>query len=293
MAEGRKRFLEVFDELEQGGRCGDMAEALSAIADGERDVSGAEAVHVHLRTCGACRAKLRAFRGVPDRVLELLPLGAVDVSTRGQASAWIGERLRARRPRRSRRSATRWRRAGPPRPRPPRWRRRAARAERGWPRSARRLALCGATAAGGAACVAGGVVAPPVIGGADEKPPAIEAEQAPAPAPIDQADVIPAATVADPGTDGAVAAAPDPAPAPTPVEQKSQQFNFEQAATRLRPRRPLRRPATSAVRPPAAAAAAPEAGAQGEEGSASSESVPWPRRRARTRAAAHRSRSAS
>jgi RNA polymerase sigma factor (sigma-70 family) len=94
MAEGRKRFLEVFADIEQGRRCEELATALSALADGERDVIGAEDVSVHLRTCGSCRAKLRAFRAIPDRVLELMPTGpAVDMSIGGRAHEWVGERV--------------------------------------------------------------------------------------------------------------------------------------------------------------------------------------------------------
>ncbi len=93
MAEGRKRFIEVFDELEHGDRCEDISSALSAMADGEREVSGADAVQVHLRSCATCRAKLRAFRAVPDRVLELMPLGGIDATTKGHASQWIADRF--------------------------------------------------------------------------------------------------------------------------------------------------------------------------------------------------------
>ena len=94
MAEGRKRFLEVFASIEEGRRCGQLSMALSALADGERDVVGAEDVQVHLRTCGSCRAKLRAFRAIPDRVLELMPAGpAIDQSTGGRAHEWLSDRV--------------------------------------------------------------------------------------------------------------------------------------------------------------------------------------------------------
>ena len=94
MAEGRKRFLEAFASIEEGRRCGQLSMALSALADGERDVVGAEDVQVHLRTCGSCRAKLRAFRAIPDRVLELMPTGpAIDQSTGGRAHEWLSDRV--------------------------------------------------------------------------------------------------------------------------------------------------------------------------------------------------------
>ena len=118
MAEGRKRFLEVFAEIEQGKRCADYAAALSALADGEPRPEGAPDVQAHLRGCGPCRAKLRAFRGVPDRVLEALPAGP---AARASTGGWRprvdrregrrclaegeGGRLRGDEPRRRRRDA--------------------------------------------------------------------------------------------------------------------------------------------------------------------------------------------
>jgi RNA polymerase sigma factor (sigma-70 family) len=94
MAEGRKRFLQVFSDIEQGRRCEELATALSALADGERDVAGAGEVSEHLRSCATCRARLRAFRAIPDRVFELLPTGpAVDQSSGGRAQEWLADRL--------------------------------------------------------------------------------------------------------------------------------------------------------------------------------------------------------
>lgn len=93
MAEGRKRFLQVFAELEQGNRCDEIASALSAVADGEAGTREADGVEIHLRSCGACRAKLRAFRAIPQKVLELMPAGpALDQSIGGRAHEWIAER---------------------------------------------------------------------------------------------------------------------------------------------------------------------------------------------------------
>jgi len=230
MAEGRKRFLEVFDELEQGARCDELTGTLSAIADGERDVQGADAVHIHLRSCGACRAKLRAFRTVPGRVLELFPFGpAADVTTRGHASQWLGERVVSATEKVKELGYSITARGSGDGPA-------TQIATSGGTRGAgmaaigKALALCGATAAGGAACVAGGVVTPPVIGDGAEEKPAIEAEQRPVETPIDQGEVAPATPAAptDPVAQPAPAAT-EPAPAPTPTQQASKQFNFEQA----------------------------------------------------------------
>ena len=86
MAEGRKRFLEVFAEIEQGKRCDQLAPALSMVADGESHGRQADQVHSHLRSCATCRAKLRAFRAIPERVFDLAPSGpALDQATGGRA----------------------------------------------------------------------------------------------------------------------------------------------------------------------------------------------------------------
>lgn len=94
MAEGRKRFLQSFADIEEGRRCEQLATALSALADGERDVIGADDVAVHLHSCATCRAKLRAFRAIPDRVFELLPAGpAFEQSTGGRAHEWLADKV--------------------------------------------------------------------------------------------------------------------------------------------------------------------------------------------------------
>ena len=183
MAEGRKRFLEVFDELEQGGRCDEMADALSAIADGERDVA-------RRRRRPRPPPELRSLPGeaarVPRRPRPRAGADAVRrrrrLSTRGQASHWIGERFVAATEKVKELGYSVTARGSGDGPA-------SQIAASGGTRGAgmaaigKALALCGATAAGGAACVAGGVVTPPVIGSGAEEKPAIEAEQRPAAEP--------------------------------------------------------------------------------------------------------------
>ena len=231
MAEGRKRFLEVFEELEQGGRCADLTATLSALADGEADVAGADEVHVHLRSCGSCRAKLRAFRGVPDRVLELLPLGpAVETSTGGRVSDWFGERVAAAIEKgRELGYLAMTRGAGDG----PASQVATSGGTRGTGMAAlgKVLAVCGATAAGGAACVAGGVVDPGSVGlASDQQPkPAIEQPARPAEQPVEQAEAVPPA----PAATEPVAVPENPAQPPEPqtqAQQANQQFGFEAAA---------------------------------------------------------------
>ena len=76
MAEGRKRFLQVFADIEHGRRCEQLAAALSEMADGEDANGSTEALEFHLRSCAACRAKLRAYRAIPGKVFELMPAGS-------------------------------------------------------------------------------------------------------------------------------------------------------------------------------------------------------------------------
>jgi RNA polymerase sigma factor (sigma-70 family) len=93
MAEGRRRFLEVFSDIEAGRRCDALAADLSAFADGEARDEEASRVREHLAGCGHCRAKLRVFRGVPEKVLEAFPMGpALDESVGGRMHEWIVDR---------------------------------------------------------------------------------------------------------------------------------------------------------------------------------------------------------
>lgn len=72
MAEGRKRFLEVFRGIEQGHRCDDLAEELEEAASGSLEPGRLRDLRRHIRGCGRCRAALRARRGLPQGVLSWL-----------------------------------------------------------------------------------------------------------------------------------------------------------------------------------------------------------------------------
>jgi RNA polymerase sigma factor (sigma-70 family) len=230
MAEGRKRFLEVFADIEAGHRCERFATALSALADGESPNGLSDELELHLRACGSCRARLRAFRAIPNRVLELAPLPLTDQASGGAMSAWIGERV-ATVSEKAREvgfavlsrgsaseSATPFVASGGTR-------------GAGMAALGKVLALCGATAAGGAACVASGVVdtAAVGLGREGERPVAIEkpAEaERPVESPIDQGEVAPEPAPPDAGPEPVEADA-SAEPAPTPAEQASQNFGFE------------------------------------------------------------------
>jgi RNA polymerase sigma factor (sigma-70 family) len=227
MAEGRKRFLQVFAEIEAGQRCEELAEALSQMADGEGANRSTDAVQFHLRSCAACRAKLRAYRSIPRKVFELAPSGPLlDHSMSGGPHQWIAERAGAmvdkvREAGYSLMSRGSGGGSGEA----------ASVAAAGGTRGAgmaaiaKVLAVCGATAAGGATCVATGVVDPgAVTGGSSDEKPALERPADPVASQVpDQEAPQPAA---DPGPPVANDE-PAPSPQPTPVEQKSRQFNFE------------------------------------------------------------------
>ena len=94
MAEGRKRFLQVFADIEDGRRCEELASALSEMADGENANGSTEALEFHLRSCATCRAKLRAFRAIPDKIFELMPSGPLLDQSNGRPSARVDRRAR-------------------------------------------------------------------------------------------------------------------------------------------------------------------------------------------------------
>jgi hypothetical protein len=55
------------------------------MADAEGANGSTDALEFHLRSCAACRAKLRAFRAIPQKVFELMPAGpALDQSMGGR-----------------------------------------------------------------------------------------------------------------------------------------------------------------------------------------------------------------
>jgi RNA polymerase sigma factor (sigma-70 family) len=225
MAEGRKRFLQVFEELEQGQRCKEVAAALSAVADGEAGEHEADAVEIHLRSCGACRARLRAFRGIPQKVLELLPtLPAMEVSTRGGAREWVAERGGAFVDKAREASYSLLARGGAEDT--------ARIASGGGTRGAgmaalaKVLAVCGATAAGSATCVATGLVDPGDVGiGSSNTSPALERADRPTEARIDQQALTPASNSSETATEADAAATPPV----TRVQQTERELGFESA----------------------------------------------------------------
>jgi RNA polymerase sigma factor (sigma-70 family) len=227
MAEGRKRFLQVFAEIEDGRRCDELAAALSAMADGEGANSSTEALDFHLRSCAACRAKLRAYRAIPGDVFELLPAGPLlDQSMGGHPHEWIAQRAGAMVDKVREAGYSLLSRGGGGRGDAASVAAAGGSRGAGMAAIAKVLAICGATAAGGAACVAGGVVDPGAIGGDDGHT-----------RPVAERPAVPDSTTTSsreepskPQVDQSAASSDPPVvqrEQPTPVQQKSRQFGVE------------------------------------------------------------------
>src|SRR5512144_1709826 len=191
MAEGSKRFLQVFAEIEQGRRCEELAGALSEMADGEGANGSTEALEFHLRSCAACRAKLRAYRAIPDKVYELMPVGPlIDQSMSGGPHEWAAERAGALVDKLRESGYSLLSRGGGSGDA-------ASVAAAGGSRGAgvaavaKVLAICGATAAGGATCVATGVVDPGSLGDGSRDKPALHRPVEPAATTSPQATTVP------------------------------------------------------------------------------------------------------
>ncbi len=79
LTEGRQAFSERLEEIHAGAECKRLAAHLSALADGEAGATEITQLRPHLRTCLACRTRLREYRTAPARVAALagpLALGA-------------------------------------------------------------------------------------------------------------------------------------------------------------------------------------------------------------------------
>lgn len=231
MAEGRKRFLGVFADIESGDRCERWAHGLSLIADGESGDQDLTEVRIHLRTCAICRARLREYRRVPKRALGLglpLPLlGLVDwFDSRG---AVAHDRFRGLTASVSRTLDSAGERA-------------FTLASTGGTRGtgtvalAKVLAVCGMAAAGSAACAVSGVLPDPPASEAR-----VQSTQTAPPAVPDESSVDSAPQQPEPAE---VAASPPQ----TPTEQSVSQFSFEApsgTAAASAPPPPTRQPAAS------------------------------------------------
>ncbi|MFL5886017.1 MAG: sigma-70 family RNA polymerase sigma factor [Thermoleophilaceae bacterium] len=86
ITEGRRAFVERVHGIESGAECERLAPLLSALADGEASADDVAVLRPHVRSCLACRARLREYRAAPVRVAALAPVVGVGAATGGAGS---------------------------------------------------------------------------------------------------------------------------------------------------------------------------------------------------------------
>jgi RNA polymerase sigma factor (sigma-70 family) len=93
LTEGRQAFARRLAGIEGGAECERYAPLLSALADGEASAEQLAVLRPHMRTCLACRARLKTFRAVPARVAALVPPAALVVAGAGPLRMWVESAL--------------------------------------------------------------------------------------------------------------------------------------------------------------------------------------------------------
>jgi len=83
LTEGRRAFLRRVSGIQRGAECARYEPLLSALADGEASAEDLARLRPHMRTCLSCRAALREFRAMPDRVASVLPPAALAATDGG------------------------------------------------------------------------------------------------------------------------------------------------------------------------------------------------------------------
>ena len=81
LTEGRRAFLQRVAGIEGGSECERLAPMVSLLADGELSGDEMRMLRPHLKSCLACRARLREYRDTPARVAALVPPVAVAAAT--------------------------------------------------------------------------------------------------------------------------------------------------------------------------------------------------------------------
>ena len=89
LTEGRQALAAQLAGIEGGIECDRLAPLVSALADGEATAEQLAVLRPHMKTCLACRARLREFRAAPARVAALMPVAvlATDGGHAGTGSA--------------------------------------------------------------------------------------------------------------------------------------------------------------------------------------------------------------
>jgi Putative zinc-finger len=76
LTEGRRAFVERLAGIRGGAECERVAPLLSLLADGELDPDELRRLRPHLRSCLACRQRLREYRDAPARIAAVMPPAA-------------------------------------------------------------------------------------------------------------------------------------------------------------------------------------------------------------------------
>jgi hypothetical protein len=93
LTEGRQALAVRLAGIEGGIECTKLAPQLSALADGEASAEDLALLRPHMKTCLACRARLKAFREAPARVAGLAPPAALAADPgplRGLVESFVG-----------------------------------------------------------------------------------------------------------------------------------------------------------------------------------------------------------
>ncbi len=259
LAEGRERFRSLFARSEDGSRCEELRQLLSAFCDGETSAAEMDALREHLRVCGGCRATVRAYRAAPRAAAVLapgLPASRSLLERAQEALADLGSRLPGINGGGDTAAAQIAAAGGTQ--------------GAGLATLAKVLTVCVGTAGGAAACMATGVMPPPLdlVPGQREKP-TIErkANEAPMEAPSAEAvDYEPSPTPA---------VQPSPAK-PSPVDEETMDTGAEPstAAGAVEYTAPTPSPAPAPAPTPPAPAPAPEPSGTSSSGSAAGEFGP-------------------
>jgi RNA polymerase sigma factor (sigma-70 family) len=77
LTEGRRAFLRRVSGIQRGAECARYEPLLSALADGEATADDLARLRPHMQTCLSCRAALREFRALPERVASVVPPAAL------------------------------------------------------------------------------------------------------------------------------------------------------------------------------------------------------------------------
>jgi RNA polymerase sigma factor (sigma-70 family) len=77
LTEGRQALAVRLAGIQGGIECAKLAPHLSALADGEASAEDLALLRPHMKTCLACRARLREFRAAPARVAAVVPPAAL------------------------------------------------------------------------------------------------------------------------------------------------------------------------------------------------------------------------